>query len=180
MSSGLDDAGVSPLSAASRSAFCAETNTCCSTNCARSFACAITWRVSRATYRPEISATTTRTKRDVASVNLFFRLSGILAQRLVLLELVVKCFQADAEQLRGARFVLIRRSECLNDQLALGRFHRRPGRKAQTGKLARLRHRTPREIVRQVLASDRAVVAGDGRALEDVAQFAHVSRPRIR
>src|SRR5487761_278183 len=180
MSSSLDDAGVAPLSAASRSAFCAETNTCFSTNCARSFACAITWRVSRATYRPEISATTTRTKRDVASVNLFFRLSGILARRLVLLELVVKRFQADAEKLRGARFVLIRCGECLNDQLALGRFHRGAGREAQTGKLARLRHGTPREIVRQMLASDGAVIAGDGRALQHIAQLTHVSRPRIR
>src|SRR5579859_1073086 len=180
MSSGLEDSGVAPFSAASRSAFCADTNTCCSTNCARSFACATTCRVSLTTYKPETSATTIRTKSAVASVNLFFRLSGILARGLVLFQLVVKCFQADAQKLRGARLVLIGRAQGLDDQLAFSRFHRGAGRKTQAGEFARLRHWPAREIIRQVLAANGAVVACDGRAFQNVAQLAHVPWPRIR
>src|SRR6185437_9983706 len=141
MSSGVDVTGAAPLSAAARSAFCAATKTCCSTNCDRSCACAITCRVSRATYSPEISATTTRTRAAVASVNLFFRLNVIYPCGLVLFQLVVQRFQADAQQLGGASLVLVRGVKGLQDEFAFRRFHGRSRRKTKARKLSGLSDR---------------------------------------
>src|SRR5690348_6323882 len=129
MSFGAEDAGAAPLSAAARSAFCAAMKTCCSTNCERSFACVMTWRVRRATYSPEINATTTSTSEAVASVNLFFRLNVIFTRSLVLFQLIVQRLQADAQQLRCASLVLIRGLKRLQDEFALCSFHSCSGRK---------------------------------------------------
>src|SRR5215469_2629221 len=162
MSPGLDDVGAAPRSAASRRASCAATKTCWSMNCDRSFAWFMTWRVSCSTYRPEMTATTSRTSEAVARVNLFFRLNDIFSRSLVLFQLIVQCLETDAEEFGGARFVLIRGVESLENEFQLGGLDCRAGRETKTGKPIRLRHGPAREAFRQVLASDRAVIAGDG------------------
>src|SRR5690348_4798436 len=180
MSFGAEDAGAAPLSAAARSAFCAAMKTCCSTNCERSFACVMTWRVRRATYSPEINATTTSTSEAVASVNLFFRLNVIFARSLVLFQLVMQRFQADPQQLGGACLILIGGLKRLQNEFALRGFYGCAGRKTKPRKFPGLRHRAARKVLRQVLPSNRAVITGDGGAFQHVAKFADIPGPRIR
>src|SRR5215469_1059569 len=179
MSPGLDDVGAAPRSAASRRASCAATKTCWSMNCDRSFAWFMTWRVSCSTYRPEMTATTSRTSEAVARVNLFFRLNDIFSRSLVLFQLIVQRFETDAEEFGGASFVLVGGVESLENQFPFGGLDSSAGRETKAGKFVCLRHGTAREAFRQVLASDGTVIAGDGSALEDIAKLTHVSRPRI-
>jgi hypothetical protein len=56
-------------------------------------------------------------------------LLGVGALAAVFLEFVMKRFQADAQQLRGARFVVTGGAQGLQDQFALHRIHRRAYRK---------------------------------------------------
>src|SRR5579863_2000822 len=131
-------------------------------------------------YSPETIATTANTSTDVASVNLVFRLRRMLPPRLVFFEFVVKRFEADAEQLGGARLVLACRGERLQNQLALRIFHRRAHRKADAAQSARGQRGSVTKIGREVRSSDHAAIGRNRRPLEDVAQLADVAGPRIR
>src|ERR1700676_3933670 len=91
MSSGFEDRGDSPRSAASDSAFWQAKKICCATKRARSSPWRSTCWVRRPRYRAETTVTTPKTRSEVASVNLVFRLRRIFPPRLVFFQLVVKC-----------------------------------------------------------------------------------------
>src|ERR1700683_3699786 len=115
-SPGSSEAGDSPRSAASFRASPHAPYTCCATKLAVSLAWRRVCRISLPKYRPETTVTTARTSSDVASVNLVFRLRRMAPPRFVLFQLIVECLQADAEKFRGARLVLARGRESLDDQ----------------------------------------------------------------
>src|ERR1700683_1034531 len=104
--------------------------------------------VRRAKYSQDTSATTTSTTREVVSVNLVLRLSGILLQHFVLFQFVVQGFEADPEQFGRAGFVLVRGSKRLKDKFALRGVHRSSHREPQARKHGRFCRRRVAEVRR--------------------------------
>src|ERR1700761_5449651 len=178
-SAGEFDAGASPRCAASSRELRQATNTCCATKRARSSASRSVWRMSRAMYRLETSATTAKTSSDVASVNLVFRLRRIFPPRLVFFQFVVKSLETDAQQVRRARLVLAGRRERLQNEFALHRIDGRADGEPNAAE-SRIRHGAgAAEVRRKMLSRDHASIGGDCRAFEHIAQLAHVAGPRI-
>src|ERR1017187_6270358 len=178
-SDGSGEAGASPRSAASFSAFPQASKTCCATNVSVSFAWRSVCRISRAKYRMDTTATTARTSSEVTSVNLVFRLRRIVSPRLVFFQLVVECLQADAEQLRRSRLILVRGFQSLVNQLALRIIYRGSNGESQRAQPPGSHGRSVPEIRRKMLTSDRPAVRSDCGALQHVAQLAHIARPGI-
>src|SRR5271168_5336517 len=108
----------------------------------------ITSFASRPTYSHETSATTNSTTSDVVSVNFVLRLSRMLTIRFVLLQLVVQSLQADAEQFRRPRLILIRSYQRLQNQFALRSFDGGAHGKAQTRELEIIGNRRVPEFSR--------------------------------
>src|ERR1035437_4843581 len=124
----------------------------------------------------EITVTTASTSSAVTSVNLVFRLScmGLLPRRLVFLQLVVQSFQADSEEFRRPRFILVGGRQSLHDQFALGFVDCGANGEAEARKRAGIRHRRASEIRRKMLASNRPVLACDRGAFQHVAKFPNI------
>src|SRR5262245_9349117 len=100
----------------------------------------------------------------------------------VLLHPIVELGARDAQEARGARAVVLRVLESLHDQVALHGLEveaarRRQGRAVAGGRLDRVGFRADAD--RQMLHRDQPAVAEDRRALQGVAQLAHVPRPGI-
>src|SRR5256885_14108921 len=97
----------------------------------------------------------------------------------VFLELIMKCFQADAEQFCRPRFVVSGCAQRLQYKLALHRIDRRPHGKLDRRKIARAFRRRLSEFSRKARAGDQVLLAHDGGALQYVAQLTDVSRPGV-
>src|SRR5712664_266309 len=97
----------------------------------------------------------------------------------VFFQLIMKCFQADAEQLRRPGFVVPGCAQRLHDEFALHRINRRPHGKLDRRKIARPFPRRLSELSRQARARNQIFLAHDGRALQYIAQLADVSRPGV-
>src|SRR6266566_78090 len=95
----------------------------------------------------------------------------------VFFELVVQRLQADPQQFRGARLVVTRGAERLQDEFAFHGVHGGAHGKLDGRKIARPLGRHLAELRREAGARDQLFLAHDGRALQSVAQFADVSRP---
>src|SRR5262245_34505840 len=130
-------------------------------------------RVVVATTSRTRSVTTTDSRSLVTN-----RMSGLGGRAGVPAELVVQRLEADAERPRGLGLVVARRGQRLQDQRALGGIEGR----------AHVEHdgagsgwdRRDRAGQREMHGRDQAAVAHDGRALEAVAELAHIAGPRVR
>src|SRR5690348_2911412 len=145
-----------------------------------SFAWRSVWRVRRAMYNADTTATTASTSSEIASVNLVFRLRRIIPPRLIFFELVVKCLQADSKQFRGSGFVLACGRKSLEDQFAFGIIDGGSNGKAKAAESGCADGGSMAEIWRKVLAANRTPVRGDNGPFQHIAQFADVTRPGIR
>src|SRR3954466_5854035 len=94
-----------------------------------------------------------------------------------LVQFIVQRLQADTENFCGARLVVARVGEGHHDQPPLRFLDRRPRRERQLRLV--LGGRLPGQHRRQVLRFDERTGCEDGRAFDDVAQFAHVARPAV-
>src|SRR6185437_11522135 len=144
-----------------------------------SFAWRMVWRVRRAMYSADTTATTASTSSEIARVNLVFRLRRIIPPRLVFFELVVKSLEANTKQFRGPRFVLAGGGQGLQNQFAFSSIHSGSNGKAKPPQSGSADGRSMAEVRRKMMAGNRAPVRGDHRPLQHVAQLADIARPRI-
>src|ERR1700687_3828941 len=96
----------------------------------------------------------------------------------VFLQLIMKCFQADAQNLRGSCLVVAGRLQRFQNQHFLGFFH--GGADAQSNRIGIIGRGAERGLPKaggQMLGLNHAGIAYDDCALDRVAQLPHVARP---
>src|SRR5579859_1846949 len=101
------------------------------------------------------------------------------AVRAVFLEFVVEGLQADAEEFCGARFVVARGAERLQDEFALHSVHGGANGKLDGREIARPFRGNLTEFRREAGAGDEVFVTHNGGAFEGVAQFADIAGPGV-
>src|ERR1700722_4640600 len=114
----------------------------------------------------------------LATGDFLFSGNGLRGGGAGLLQLIMKSFQADAENFRGSRLVIAGSLQRLQNQHFLGFFDRRPH--AQANGIGIVGCRAQRGLPKswgQMFGLDYASIAYDNRPLDGVAQLAHVARP---
>src|ERR1700693_1343673 len=104
--------------------------------------------------------------------------NGLRGGAAILLQFIVKSLQADAENLGGSRLVIAGSLQRLENQHFLSLFH--GGTYAQANRIGIVGCSAQRRLPKsrgQMLGLDYARIAHDYRALDCVAQLAHVARP---
>src|SRR4030095_15490102 len=134
-----------------------------------------TTRVSWARWRNKVVATTTRMSRVMVEASLVLRLPRMLDA--VAVQLVVEGLEADAEELGRPRLVVAHRGERLENDVALHVFESHgdpPARRRGRG-----RRGVEARLHRQLGPRDQLARAADDRALDGIAELAHVTRPVV-
>src|SRR5215472_18360636 len=104
---------------------------------------------------------------------------GVGAVAAVFFQFVVKSFEADAEEFRGAGFVVPGGAERLQNELAFHGVDGGADGKLDGRKVARTFRSNLAEFGRERRAGDEIFFAHDGGALENVAEFADISWPGV-
>src|SRR5690606_32435356 len=101
------------------------------------------------------------------------------AFRLHAIEFVVQGLEADAENLGGARLVVVRVLEREQNQTTLGLADGHARRQPLAGRFGLSPCQTANLQPRQMLRVDEFAVGHDGRAFDDVPELTHIAGPRV-
>src|SRR5208337_3970474 len=110
-----------------------------------------------------------KTRRVMSAVSLIFRLSPIF------LQLVMESFQADAEQFRGTRLIVLRGGQGLENEPAFSLADRHA--RTEPELTSSFCYAGMAEAARQFMDGQVPARTGHEHALQDIAQLAHVPWP---